>query len=248
MARDKSDSPGRGRRAWRSASNLVAKRPVQLSAVALTSTAAAVAATFGLHSLLHGSSDAWAAAISAVSTAVLVAITAVYVYLTYGLLRAQLAGPRAAAWEASLRDLRRFLGVHHRDIFRPTQAYPVDTSTWPDVDEAVKRHSALTAVGYDLVDFVGLVPAAFAGKVLVLSKEIAAASKESSALVIALLTERANAETETRSPTWDGVRQAYNPADAVGESWEDIAAGKHCLAAMDQWNQLTSDLNAQLSG
>ena len=46
-----------------------------------------VAATVGLHHATGSGSDAWATAVEAVATVVLVAITAWYAYLTYRLIR-----------------------------------------------------------------------------------------------------------------------------------------------------------------
>jgi hypothetical protein len=89
----------------------------RLLAAVLVALAAAVAATFGIHQFIRTSSDSCAAAIGAVATVVLVAVTAWYTYLTFKLLVARRSSARTAARETATRDLILYLTSGFRTVF-----------------------------------------------------------------------------------------------------------------------------------
>lgn len=209
-----------------------------------------VAATVGLHHATASGSDAWATAVEAVATVVLVAITAWYAYLTYRLIRLQQMAPRAESWEAALRELNRLMVRRNPGIWTASDFFPVDVGESPPMlMEVLESRDALREVRNEVLELVGLLPKDRAGSALGVAAYIVNAETELHALAGALLDETQLGVAEGRSWTWDGARAAHLASDDPerSEAWEDVLAGRHVLAMRERWEKLSLGLDRELT-
>jgi hypothetical protein len=216
--------------------------------VTIIVVALASLATIGLRTLLKSSPDAWASAIVAVATVVLVAVTSWYVYLTSGLLQAQRLGPRAAAWEESLRKLQQVMGQYQPSMTEMSE-YTLDTSDWPDdrtLEALLSQVEQLTTISEHLLGFYGLLPIDFVSQLIEVGRYFAIAAGETRKLWQALADEllRALTEKPTRLPTWTGAQKSYGTSNE--EPWDETLARKKFRDALELWGALYSNLSLHL--
>jgi hypothetical protein len=210
------------------------------------------AATFGLHALLvrSGSTDAWAAAIGAVSTVVLVLITGWYAFLTFGLLQAQRSSARITGWETALRDLAIFIGRHNGVFWTAARYFPVDThANPPDMTEVFKSRDALVDIRNHLMETFALLPKHFAGLNLITTAYIVQAEQELNALGLAMLEEAQAGIAEGRHHwTWQGAQERHEASDDEErqEPWADVLSGKWFKLAQQCWEKMSNDLDTEL--
>jgi hypothetical protein len=236
----------RGRAASTKVFKSIVRRRVLVPACIMLLLAGAYPATLWLHSLLarSGSTDAWAVAIGTVATVQLVLVTAWYAYLTFSLLEAQRAAPRAVSWESALREVSRYIVDNHWSIWPIALSMPVDTSKPPESEEIAARASTLSEVGIKLLKLAPQLPDAFMRKVLDVSNALTAASNEQATLGIAVA--EATVGAEGKHVTWDGARRHHEGGSEPG-SWNDMLAGRRVLAAKTKWDDLSQELVRELT-
>jgi hypothetical protein len=209
-----------------------------------------VGGVVGLHALFQEDS-AWAPAVQAMSTVVLVAITGCYAYLTFRLVEAQRSAPRRAAWEDALRELSRFIAQNNEAVWNATALFPVDTESAPaDLMKPLDGRDAMRALRNGLLERTGLVPKTTAGEVLAAAARVLEAEEELHALG-ATLTEEMVAGSERDPPafTWAGARAAHEAADDPdrSEPWADMLEGRRMKAAEESLNELSHALDRELT-
>lgn len=230
----------------------LAKRVVVIPIVAVVIGGGSAAATFGLHAALvrSGSTDAWAAAIGAVSTAVLVLITGWYALLTFELLHAQRSSARTAGWETALRDLAIFIGKHNAVFWAAAQHFPVDThADPPEMTEVFKSRDALIDIRNHLMEIFALLPEHFAGLNLITTTYLVQAEQELNALGLAMLEEaQAGIAAGRRYWTWQGAQERHEASDddSRQEPWTDVLVGKWFKLAEQSWEKMSNDLDEEL--
>lgn len=220
--------------------------PLVIGAGGVVATVWAIA---HLHTLMRSSPDAWASAISAVTTVALVLITAWYAYVTSRMLDAQRSAPRAAAQETALRELLRFMASNHTVIWRAAGFFPVDVSARPPmVLDILGSRDGLVRRREHMLEVEGLLPRRFAASALFLAAALVDAEQELHALAGALLDETMVGLDEQRSWTWEGARKAHEDSRDPERSgaWQDILQGKQVLDAQGKWDDLYGDLGAYL--
>lgn len=225
----------------------------RMTGIAALLLGGAAAGTLGLHSLLvrSGSTDAWAAAIEAAAAAVLVLVTAWYVYLTYGLLEAQRTSARTAAWETAARDLSLFVNKNHLPMWDAAKLFPMyPPREPPDVMDVISSRDAINAMRQHLLDTMGLLPREIARKVLPLTAHLVDAGGDLDAIARAMLDEFQLAMAEERGWSWEGVRLFHDGSGDPerNQPWDDLMSGTSTLTAQELWDQLLSDLDGYLWG
>ncbi len=243
--------------AWRLAEksgHRLARRIVVIPIVVVVVVGGAIAATFGLHALLvrSGSTDAWAAAIGAVSTVVLVLITGWYAFLTFGLLQAQRSSARTASWETALRDLAIFVGRRNEVFWAVARYFPVNTDAAPpDMAEVFKSRDALGEIQNHLTEIFALLPEDFAHLTLITTGYLLMAGRELNALGLAMLEEAQAGIAEGRQHwTWRGAQERHEARDAEDrqEPWTDVLAGMWFSQAEQGWEKMSEELDEELRG
>jgi hypothetical protein len=225
------------------------RRTLTTLAVITAAVCALGLGTVGLHALLGHSADAWAAAVEAASTVALVTITGWYSYLTLKLVEAQKSAPRWAAWEASLRDLSRFMARNHQAFWTATAFFPVDiTARPPMLNDVIASRDAMRDVRDALLEFVGVLPKSVAGPALGVAAHVLNAETELQVLAAALLDETEAGLAEGRSWTWQGAETAHLASDDPerSEAWSDILSGRRTAEAGERWDELSLSLDRQL--
>lgn len=228
------------------------RRIVVIPIVVVVVVGGSIAATFALHALLvrGGSTDAWAAAIGAVSTVVLVLITGWYAFLTFGLLQAQRSSARTAGWETALRDLAIFMGRHNEVIWAAARYFPVNTEAAPpDMTDVFNSRNALGEVRTHLMATFALLPEHFAGVTLETEAYLLMAEQELNALGLAMLKEAQAGIAEDRQHwTWRGAQELHEASDAEDrqEAWTDVLAGKWFKQAEQRWEKMSDELDEEL--
>jgi hypothetical protein len=211
--------------------------------------AAMVWAIAHLHTLMRSSPDAWASAISAVTTVALVVITAWYAYVTSRMLHAQRSAPRATAQESALRELLRFMAGNHAAIWKAAGFFPLDVAARPPmVLDILGSRDDLGRLRDHMLEVEGLLPRRFAALALFLAAVLVDAEQELHALARALLDETTVGLDEQRSWTWEGAKKAHEDSRGAERpgAWEDILDGKQVLGAQEKWDDLYGDISAYL--
>jgi hypothetical protein len=236
----------RGRRTLTNVAKSILRRRVLVPTFILLLLVATYPATLWLHSLLvkSGSTDAWAAAIGTVATVELVLVTAWYAYLTFSLLEAQRAAPRAASWESALREVMRYMVGSQWTVMPTLLSAPVDMSKQPDGKEIVERAGVLTDAGIELTKLAVHLPNAFMLEVGVLSAALMAASNEQLALARTIV--KAIKGAEGNPVTWDEVRR-FHEQGSDSDSWNDMIEGRAIEAAKARWNEFLRELARELT-
>lgn len=212
--------------------------------------AALVAAVLGMHALLGTSQDAWAASIQTVTTVVLVVITAVYVYFTYDLVRAQRVAPRAEGHEAAVRDLATFVGSHRQVIWTAAQFFPVNTNKRPPMlRDVIASRDALTELRNHLLEVLPTLPRYVAAPSIGAAAHLLDAEGEFHALAAALLDETQAGLAAQRSWTWAGAQEAHLASADLQrqEPWDEVLGGRRFALAQDRWEKLDEAISEWLS-
>jgi hypothetical protein len=211
--------------------------------------AALVGGVIGLHALFK-ESNAWAPAVQASSTIVLVAITGAYAYLTHGLVVAQRTGPRRATHETALGDLSQFLARHNEAVWTASRLFPVDTEARPPmIPDVTASRDALHDVRDGLLERVAVLPESLRGAALGTAAHVLQAETELQTLAAALLEETEAGLAAKRSWTWRGAERAHKASNDPerAELWPDVLRGRWTKTAEERWEGLTGAVDRVLT-